>query len=395
MAQTLFKHHGNEMAYLKAGFMGFSGSGKTHTASALMIGLVRRMREMKMALGDKPVYFLDTETGSDWVRPLFASAGIELRAAKTRTFKDLTGAISEAERDASGLILDSVTHYWRDLTESYAKKKNRHRLAFEDWAWLKQEWGKFTDSFVNSWLHIIMCGRAGYEYDFFLNEDTGKKELEKTGIKMKAETETGFEPSLLVLMERQMNMADRSVYREAHILKDRSRLIDGKTFEFTKDSTIEETFECFLPHIEFLKLGGEHLGVDTSADSTSIIPTDSERGWKYAQEQKEIYLDKIKAVFVEAGLDGNSAEAKRLRIEGLKLHFDTNSWVEIETKFSLDRVIEGHDKLYHSIFKEWPAGSKYAPAPEPTPEGRDETKDIGVDPEFVAQMEAGAPEKAQ
>jgi hypothetical protein len=48
---------------------------------------------------------------------------------------------------------------------------------------------------------VIICGRAGYEYDYF-EDDEGKKQLEKTGIKMKAETEMGFEPSLLVFRFR-------------------------------------------------------------------------------------------------------------------------------------------------------------------------------------------------
>ena len=86
---------------------------------------------------DRPALFLDTETGSDWITPLFNEEGIELHTAKTRAFVDLVPAIQEAEKNGSVLIIDSITHFWTELTESYAKKKNRrYGLQFQDWAWL-------------------------------------------------------------------------------------------------------------------------------------------------------------------------------------------------------------------------------------------------------------------
>jgi hypothetical protein len=176
---ALFTPATNTQAFLKAGLMGFAGSGKTYTATKLAIGLVQLMKDLKMPLGEKPALFLDTETGSDWVAPQFVEAGIPLHAAKTRAFVDLKEALREAEQDASVLLIDSITHFWRDLTESYARKKNRQRgLEFQDWAVLKQQWGEFTDLFVNSNLHIILCGRAGYEYDFF-EQSRGRKSCRK------------------------------------------------------------------------------------------------------------------------------------------------------------------------------------------------------------------------
>ena len=54
----------------------------------------------------------------------------------------------------------------------------------------------------------------GYEYDYF-EDEAGKKQLEKTDIKMKAEGEMGYEPSLLVLMERHTVMETMKAYRTA------------------------------------------------------------------------------------------------------------------------------------------------------------------------------------
>jgi len=51
---SLFKPAENSMAYFKAGFMGEAGSGKTHTASIVTIGLIQHLRAKKIKNSDKP-----------------------------------------------------------------------------------------------------------------------------------------------------------------------------------------------------------------------------------------------------------------------------------------------------------------------------------------------------
>lgn len=340
---SLFKPAEHTQAYMKAGFMGLAGSGKTYTASNVAIGLIQYLRDHGIEYANKPAFFLDTETGSDYVTPLFRKNGVELMQAKTRAFSDLIAAVDEAEKSGSILIIDSISHFWTEFTESYAKKRNRTRgLEFQDWSWLKQEWRKFTDRYVNSSLHIIMCGRMGYEYDFFTN-DNGKRELEKTGVKMKAETETGYEPSILVCMEREMeNIDSKRQIRKAYILKERFNVIDGR--EFTNP-----TFKHFLPHIELLNLGGKQLGVDTSRTSEGIIPEqNSNRDWKYQEEQREIYLEKIQALMTEHGISGRSQDGKEKVIALLKKHFKTTAWREVET-YTLADLKAGFDTLHFEL----------------------------------------------
>lgn len=335
---SIFKPATNTQAKLKAGLMGFAGDGKTYTATTLAIGLVELMRERGLPDGDKPVMFIDTETGSDWVKPRFDAAGIEFHTAKTRAFADLLTAVREAEKEGAVLIIDSITHFWRELTETYAEKRNRKRgLEFQDWAFLKAEWGKFTDLFVNSNCHVILCGRAGYEYDFFQN-DSGKKELQKTGVKMKAETETGYEPSILILMEKHRELESGRVWREAHILKDRSTRLDGKSFQ-------NPTFEDFRPHIDYLNLGGVQLGVDTSRSSAGLVGDDSGRkDWKWKQEQREIALDEITEVLGKHH-GGTSNDAKRARADLVEKHAGTRSWERVKT-LSLDELFVLRNSLW-------------------------------------------------
>ncbi|WP_054628638.1 AAA family ATPase [Cronobacter sakazakii] len=120
---ALFQRATNTQAFLKAGIMGFAGDGKTYTASELAIGLVLLMRQRGLEMGDKPVMFLDTETGSDWVKPRFDAENIELYTAKTRAFVHLLAAVNEAEQSGSVLIIDSISHFWTCLCDEYATRR--------------------------------------------------------------------------------------------------------------------------------------------------------------------------------------------------------------------------------------------------------------------------------
>ena len=155
----IFKPAENQIAYLKAGIMGFQGSGKTYLAFEIAIGLHKYIK------ATKPIMFLDSETGSDWGIPRCKKEGIGLEVAKDKSFITLMSAIAEAEENASVLIIDSVTHYWEELQQSYRDANGiKGRMAFHHWNKIKPQWREFTDFFINSKVHIIICGRAGYDW---------------------------------------------------------------------------------------------------------------------------------------------------------------------------------------------------------------------------------------
>lgn len=327
-------------AYLKMGIMGLAGSGKTYTATETAIGLVELMRQRGLTPG--PVAFVDTETGSDWTGPKMQEAGIDLMVSRTRSLSDLIDIVNEAsDAKYSVLMIDSITHFWQVFCDEYARRKNRTRgLEFSDWAFLKKHWRVFTDAYVNSPLSIIMCGRAGFEYDFFTN-DAGKRELEKTGVKMKAETETGYEPSLLVLMEMEQHMngdSVRTVSRNATIIKDRSNTIDGKTFT-------NPTFKDFLPHIEFLKLAGEHSGVDRERDNSAFFAEDGKEFEAVRRKrEREACLEEIGEV-IKKHHSGQAKEDKEARGDLLEKFFGTRAWSRIEG-MKLDDLQAGRNNLW-------------------------------------------------
>jgi hypothetical protein len=298
---------------------------------------------------------MDTEQGSSWIKGRVEAAGIGLVTAKTRAFTDLLSAIPEAQEHASVLLIDSLTHFWVELTETYCRKKAAefrrptYRLQFQDWAYLKAEWRKFTDLFVNSPTHVIVCGRAGYEYDYIEDEDTKKKQLEKTGIKLKAEGEMGYEPDLLVLMERRMNMESKKDEHIAHVLKDRSAFLDGQEF-------VEPTFESFLPHVRCLNLGGKQLAVDTSRTSAAAIPAEAPRD--KGAIQRQIIIDEINDVLLHHDAAGTGAADRKKRSELMQQHFGTVSKTQIEELLPLSELRAGFDSLHRALTSGKP--SRYA-----------------------------------
>ena len=66
----MFQKAKNEQAYLKCAIQGFAGSGKSFSAAMIAIGLHSYINSKK------PVMFMDTETGSDYLLKHFDGSRI-------------------------------------------------------------------------------------------------------------------------------------------------------------------------------------------------------------------------------------------------------------------------------------------------------------------------------
>ena len=262
----MFKKLENNRPFLKMAFEGFAGDGKTYTATQVAIGLHKKIGSKK------PIAIFDTEKAAKALLSTFQENGIEAVVADDqRSLAALNQAMKWCEEGGADiLIIDSITHVWEEFLnaylnrpDKYGKPMNRTRLEFQDWGVIKPTWKKqFSNPFVSAKVHIIFNGRAGYEYSDEKNEETGKREIFKSGIKMKAETETAFEPDILVLMEKHLDLLGekKQVWREATVIKDRTARIDGKSFK-------NATFADFEPAISAL-LDGK------AVDSRSLVIDD-------------------------------------------------------------------------------------------------------------------------
>lgn len=331
----LLKPAVNQTAFLKVGIFGFEGSGKTFTAMNIAIGICKLIKNKRIA-------FFDTETGSDFQIERVKKAGLELGVIKSRSFEDVCNVITETQKEGYGiLIIDSISHIWKEITDSYLKKRNRQFISLPDWGVIKNLWSRYTDLYVNSQMHIIMCGRAGWQYGDFENEDTGKMESRKTGTKMRVETETGFEPNLNLEMERitkgQHTKGRKIASGWGHkctVLKDRTDTMNGKVIYNPK-------FEDFMPVIKKLNLGAIHLGVDTSRNSLDMIG-DPNRDWDAAKKQHQIAVELLDEALVVTGLAGTGKKEKEERTKVLIDLLGTSSKTAIDDlkEIQTQRILE-------------------------------------------------------
>lgn len=325
----LMKTLGTGQGYLKAGFLGFPKAGKTYTACELAVGTRAFFKH------EGAIAMFDTEGGSEYIAPrIKKETGKDLLGIRSRSLGDLLTVAKECiEGNVSVLIVDSMTHIWREVCDAYLAEVNAYRktkklyprtkLEFQDWNPIKAKFGEWTDFYLNSPLHIIICGRAGYEYDHIVNEETGKKELQKTGVKMKTESEFGFEPSLLIEMEReQTRESSKPIVHRATVIGDRFGIIDGKTCD-------DPTFKFFLPHINMLKAGA-HAPIDTSIKTVMGVDEVGDDEYRRFKKEQTILLEEIQNEMLKRW-PSTSAVEKQAKVRCIELLFQTSSWTKVES----------------------------------------------------------------
>ncbi len=330
----------NTKPYFKAAFEGFAGSGKTYTSALIAIGLYKRIGSKK------PIVIFDTEKAAKFLKPIFAKEDIEVLVRESRSLADLKETMTRMRQGASDLlIIDSISHVWEDFLKAYAEKVRRTRLEFQDWGVIKPTWkSEFSDPFVRDPYHVIMTGRAGYEYENEINKETGKREIYKSGVKMKVEGETAYEPDLLVLMERIQEMDGGTiakVYRQGVVIKDRSTVLDGKVFQ-------NPAYEQFAPAIELMLESPTELETAAERDAGLLFRTEEEKyEWK---QRRKVMLEEIENYLVQVK-PGQDAQSKKFKIDAVEYAFGTRSWTAVE-QMSPDALEQGFARMQEFVRKE-------------------------------------------
>lgn len=342
---------GGGVGYFKGGLYGFAGSGKTHTASLFAIGI----RKQLGLTG--PIAMFDTETGVEYVAPMIQNAtGQKPVGVKSRALSDAIEFLALCEKQGvSVAIVDSVTHIWDEVQKSYLDQINssrRHRnpplpdktsIEWQDRGRLNEIWQKFTDAYLNSKLHIILCGRAANLWEMEVNKENGKKELNKVGTKMKTQSDMAYEPSFLAEMEREQLYEGESqkIVRTITVLKDRFRLLDGKQCQ-------NPTFEFIKPHVDMLT-----PGVQNAVDVTRSTPLDvSEEGnveWNSERRSRSIFCEEIQGLLTSVW-PGQGAEEKRAKGEIVFRIFQTRSWEKVQL-MDAATLKAGFDRMHEEIKK--------------------------------------------
>jgi hypothetical protein len=188
-------------------------------------------------------------------------------------------------------------------------------LFFADPAWKE----RFSTPYVNASCDAFFTGRAAWEYAMEENEETKKKEFYKSGIKMRGDNETAFEPDILVLMQRKEEVRgkDVEVWREATIMKDRSTLLDGKVIK-------NPTFEDFAPVYKYLCQGAAERGQVRETNMEAELRIQADRDWLANRKRAEIYFEEIEGLF-RSYLPGVGPKEKKVQADIFFTVFTTRS----------------------------------------------------------------------
>jgi hypothetical protein len=338
--------------YVKVGFGGFAGAGKSRTASEFVIGAY------KLLDYTTPVLIVDNERGARFLIPAFKRAGVPARLKETTSLDDVLTAIDLlAAGEVQFLFIDSLTKVYYRYVRDYMQKNRRTFMQLDDWGKILPKWQEtFSDAFVAAHGSIVFTGRGGYSYE--KEEDTPEERDEagnitqrakkggyvRSGVKMKLAGETPFEPDLNVWMQYEQEFVggELQVWREAQVMKDRTGLIDGRRFK-------NPTFADFKPFLDYI-LDVPAGQVAGESSSRNIAPGENWDNYTRRTE-KQIALEEI-GEEIAKHYPGQTQDAKRARADCLEQLFETRSWTAVENlaleklqaaRNALWRITRGHD----------------------------------------------------
>jgi hypothetical protein len=246
-----FRRAKAEQAALKLGLYGPAGSGKTFTSLLLAEGLAQ--------LAQKRVAFIDTEHGTDFYCQHVASRHVhpeafDFDAIYTRSLTEMLAEVKKLNPDEYAVIvLDSISHVWEAAMAAYAGKVTSvGSIPMYAWGKIKKPYKDLMSLLLSTPVHMIICGRQKTIY----TEDEETDELKASGVTMRAEGETPYEPHILIRME---SVRPKKVMEVAQIVayveKDRTGVLAGRSY-------INPTFDALCKPLLGL-LGTKQAQVDT------------------------------------------------------------------------------------------------------------------------------------
>ena len=324
---------------LKAAFFGPGGSGKTITAMLLAVGLSKEQHN------SAPIAFVDPEGVEEFVAPICAAESVPLVVLRGRTFVEMRDGLAEAE--SLGCCAYVVDHYdgiFRELTEAQKIRLNLigRKLPYQHREELIRIWDEWVRAFRKSPLACIFTGRLAWEWGDS-ESDEGEVEKVKLGTKMRGDSDAGYEPNLLIEMERLEKFTREKISKRkrgeiehvARILKDRRMILNGRSFAW-KDlneyqaGDYKKVYEALRPHFAVPVVGVPPATAVSSISSADLfVAPQGESAFAERARRITIATEEFKA-----GLDilwpGSTDLAKECRLAALEALFETRSFSAVQ-----------------------------------------------------------------
>jgi hypothetical protein len=206
---------------------GAAGSGKTFSSLLISEGLARHT--------GKRVAYVDTEFGTAFYGQQVPQRAVHPEAfdfdvLHTKSITEVLAALKQLDPGRHDVVvIDSISHLWDACKNAYAGRLTRAgTVPLPAWPAIKRPYKELMNWLLSSPLHVLICGRQGN--DFAEDQDTG--ELKNLGYKMRAEGETAYEPDLLLRLESHKPKRTGTAIPVAHVEKDRTGVLAGKTLEW-------------------------------------------------------------------------------------------------------------------------------------------------------------------
>ena len=184
-------------SYLRLAMFGPPGSGKSFTSLRIASGLIRLARKH----GGR-IAAIDSERGR-----LKKYAGLfkfDLCDLTSNTLDEYMRAITFAAGKYDVLIIDSISHAWKDVLAQVDRAAAKAKNSFQAWGIAGGVQEKFTELLMTFPGHVIATMRSTVEYTIGTT-DSGKMRSQRVGLKPIQGKEIEYEFDLLLEMDAQHN----------------------------------------------------------------------------------------------------------------------------------------------------------------------------------------------
>lgn len=266
-------------ARLKVSIYGPPGSGKTFSTLLMAEGLAR--------VRGKRIAYVDTERGTDFYAQTVKARKVhpeafDFDALYTKSLAEVTSAIRDLDpKDHGIVVLDSISQLWDAAMDAYkGKKTSIDTIPMSAWGNIKKPYKDLIAYLIGSQYDVFILGRQKNMFDM---GDDG--EMKKTGVAMRAEGETAYEPHICARMEATTRGADAEYM--LHVEKDRTGVLSGRAIKNPGFATIEP----LLPLLGEVQAPAE--------DEDERIAKDSELMEKQKESKDKARTDKSLGLFRE------------------------------------------------------------------------------------------------
>jgi hypothetical protein len=172
---------------------GPTGAGKTFTALSIASGM------------GKKIAVIDTERSSSaYYADRFNFDVCELHSWSLDSY--IASAREAAGAGYDVLIVDSMSHGWKQLTEDMEDAAAKYR-GNSMTAWTKEgkpRWNRFVDDLFSLGMAVIVTTRVKQAYDIGKDSD-GKTKIDKLGLEAQAEKDFDYEFGIVLRMDQDHN----------------------------------------------------------------------------------------------------------------------------------------------------------------------------------------------